>query len=190
MIAKYDALVLGANHITDFIHPHYHAFTNRKRFLEYAHTIDSTKSMALLSPYFWEDTICSNYSGPYEYLIFKNNHMVAFDIQDGIIQANCRTVSVLLVAVAIVMGAQQIFVAGLDGFPHLDSAHEVDNAEFYFADTTVLKAERTRLLKTQQANARYLGEIQQFMLRHSMAPFSIVTPTVFDGHYSNIEELL
>ena len=182
LIAGKRALTLGANHITPFVHPDYHAFTNRKRFVAYADTIDPDRSRVLLSPYFTEELIREHYRGPYEEIAYVADNDAAFGVRDGIILASGRTVSVLLIGVAAVMGFERILVAGLDGFSGVLEGNAVEGA-MYHAQTDVLKHEHEQYAEIDRYTRRFLAEIRDFLVRMGREPFAIVTPTAYDDHY-------
>lgn len=190
-IDRYRPIIMGGNHITPFIYPHYHAFTNRHRFIMYASTIDPNKSRVLLSPYLPRWIIRRSYKGPYETLMFRNNPDAPFDIQDGIIPTDCRSVSILLIGVAIIMGAGRIFVAGIQGFRRLLA----DSAPLHYVDTpTELvhdpQLSREYYLNRAEETARSLESVRQYMEKQGLEPFKIITPTDYEGHYQSLERLL
>lgn len=178
-IAEQQPIVLGANHIAPFIAPNYHAFTNRKRFWDYAGTVDRERSRLLLSPYFTDELVRSRWNGDFEYLQFVADHDAPFDIEDGIIATSCRTVSVLLIAVAIVMAARRILVAGLDGFPEGSQS-----GPRYHAGTRVLKASADVDDEVQEHTTRLLGEMQVYLRAQGRVPLALITPTVYTDHFS------
>lgn len=191
---KFSAITIGANNIGEILTPDYHAFTNRKRFAAYAAGVDPERTRVLLSPYFTDGFIRKHYTGPYEQIMYRADNDVPFDIQNGIIQASCRTVAVLMIAVAVVMGARRIFVAGTDGYKgHLDSGRHVHfyDGDFGQRDSDGAQAKQERfLLELERYNARFMNEISAYMRDRGLEPFTIVTPTVHTGHYRPIGEYL
>ena len=123
--------------------------------------------------------------------MYVNDHDRVFDIEAGIIQASCRTVGVLLIGVAIVMGAEGILVAGMDGYKNLleegGPIHHYD--EDFLQDENQTK-EGQRLLASERRNARFMAEIAEYLESRGREPFSIITPTVYQNHYRSIEEFL
>ena len=113
-----NAITLGSNNIGEVHAPDYHAFTNTKRFEQFAHSVDKTRSTVLLGPYLKSSVIRRHKMKNFEEIMFVNDHEALFDIEDGIIQASCRTTAVLLIAIAIVMEMERIYVAGMDGYSH------------------------------------------------------------------------
>lgn len=176
-------VVLGGNHITPFVTPDYHAFTNRKRFIQYAHTIDRHRSRVILSPYIPEDVVRSHYNGPYEELAFVNDSDAPFGIRDGIVLSSCRGVAVLLVAVAAVMGAERILVAGIDGYRTVVGDGSTDETSMYYAPTNVLRADPADYVRVSEEMGRHLGQIQEYLVTEGREPFAILTETAYEEHY-------
>jgi len=190
-IEKYHPIVMGANNITGFVYPDYHAFTNRKHFTRYAHTIDASKSKVLLGASLPEWIIHKHYRGSYERIMYVNDHNESFDIHDGIIMTSCRTVSVLLIGVALVMGGERVFVAGLDGYGLLlskgrDIYHYQGERDFG-SDVTKKDA---YLMEVESKCSRFLDEISHYMNKHGIEPLRVVTPTAYSDHYQDIRHYL
>lgn len=190
LIGKVRPVIMGGNNIADFIYPDYHAFTNRNRFCSYAHTIDPRKSRVLLSPYLAPWIIQEHYRGDYELLMYKTSRDQPFNISDGIVQCDCRTVSVLLIAIALIMGAGTILVAGLDGY----SKALGEKTPLFFYDEQDVGRQPSQLspylLEVEGYCQRYLDEISNYMLASGKKPFQIVTPTVYSAHYVPIDTLV
>ena len=180
LIEKQQPVVLGGNNITEFVYPTYHAFTNRKRFISYAQTIDSNRSRVLLSPYLPPWIIRQHYRGKYERIMYVSDRENSFNVKNGIILAECRTVSVLLIAVALIMGAGKIWVAGLDGYGNL--LNNKEPLHFYSTETDL-----GEVRAVEQYCTRFLQEISNFMLAENREPFKILTPTSYKKHYDNKE---
>ena len=107
-IERYDPVILGANNLSGLFIPHYHAFNNKRRFVDYIESVNDNSSLIIGTNI--PDQLIKEYtSRKHESLYFIDRLNPEFDIKDGIIQSNCRTVSVLLLGVAIVMGARKIF---------------------------------------------------------------------------------
>jgi len=186
-IEKYNPVIMGANHITPYIYPYYHLFTNRARLMEFGRTIDPTKSKVLLGAYLPDWTIKSQYDGPYERLNYVNNLEARFDVQDGIIQTDCRSVVILGIGVAIIMGARRVFVAGLDG--HLQNLAAGKQLNFY--DQKFLPHENEDFFIAHQAICqRVLNEIAEYLHNRGRPAFKILTPTVYEDHFKGVQEFL
>ena len=70
-IKKYDPVILGANYLSGFFKPHYHAFNNKKRFEDYIDTVDE-KATLLLGENLSEEMIREYTQRSYEALYFHD----------------------------------------------------------------------------------------------------------------------
>jgi len=121
---------------------------------------------------------------PYETLYF-NDTLDDFGIADGIIQSNCRTISVLLMGIAIVMGAERIFAVGLDGYIGTD-----DRGGFHFYDEKVEPEERDLVIERHRFNQMFLEQIDAYLIHHGKEGIHILTPTGYKAFYKGIENYL
>ncbi len=181
-IEKYQPIILGANFLNNLYNPDYHAFTNKRRFIDYVSTVDKNSSLILDSS-FKEDFIRSYTDRNYEIIYHNINPNEKFNISNGIITTSFYTVSALLIPVAYVMGAKNIFVAGMDGYNKLDN-----NIHFY-RETDEAFLESIELEK-QSRNEELLNDIQTFFINNNINPFKIITPTSYDVFYQDIKILL
>ncbi len=188
-IEQYQPIVMGANNITGFLIPDYHAFTNRARFSKYAPTVDTEKSKVLISPYFAEWLIEKYYLGSYEELMYDSGPVASFDIRNGVVMAGFQSVSVVLIGVALVMGAKQVFVAGLDGYSHVISP---DRKTHYYGVENQKDENRedAEFIRRENITHQYLDEISEYMAMKGLNRFQILTPTAYDNHYHSIDQLL
>lgn len=174
-------IVLGANYLQDLIIPDYHAFSNYKRFSHYVSLVNP-HSKLLLGVYFSDDVIRKYTNHDFEFIQYVDDSTTKFGITDGMIQTNCGTVSVLLIAVAIVMGARKIYVAGLDGYKQIDG-----NATHFYDEKE--KEKGRERISIHNLSKRYLEEIRQYQLAHGLEPFKIITPTFYSDYYCKVGEL-
>lgn len=188
-IERHRPVVMGANNITGYLIPDYHAFTNRARFTKYVHTVDTGKSKLLLSPYFAEWLIKEHYLGAYEILMYDSEPVDRFDIKDGVVMAGFQSVSVVLIGIALVMGAHQIFVAGLDGYSNVLSA---DRKTHFYGIENQKDENRTdaEFISREKITYQYLDEISDYMANKGMSRLKIMTPTAYDNHYQPIEQII
>jgi 4-hydroxy 2-oxovalerate aldolase len=173
-IKKNDPIILGANYLADTIIPHYHAFTNKKRFVRYAETI-SDQSKALVSCYFKDNFIKDYLKTEFEQISFYHGNRDEFSINKGIISNDCSSTSMLLIAVAIVMGGTQFYIAGMDGYSHKDGT-----GKHYFYeekdDTNSVQFNQLR----QKWGERTLKLINQYLIGAEFEGIKIITPTSYD----------
>lgn len=182
-IEKHQPIVLGANFLGRLFVPHYHAFSNKRRFMDYIKNVHPDSSL-LLGSNFEEEFIREHTDRPFEWLVFQNV-LGDFDIIDGVITANCNSVSVLLCAVALVMGARCVFVAGMDGFTGLmqqDSRHFYEETDEPQQDELVLERHRQ--------NYYYLEMINNYAEQHGQEGIHILTPTSYSKYYKGIGNYL
>ena len=179
---KINPVVLGANFLDDLYIPEYHAFSNRKRFMDYIQTVHENSGL-LLSSTFPTDFIQEYTNRPFEVLV-HSPELRDFDIQKGVILSNCRTVSVLLVATAIVMGAERIFIAGMDGY----KGSQEYSTHFYNE-----KKEATDyklLIEKHNWNEMLLRQIDEYLAGRNKEGIHIITPTNHKMYYKGIDNYL
>ena len=183
-IEKHDPVVLGANNLSGLFEPDYHAFNNKKRFAMYVDTV-APGSKLLLGENFPPETILEYVDRDYETLFFDNVLDNDFDIVAGRIQTNCRTISVLLLGVAIVMGAKQIFAAGMDGYLGKDSV-----LKGLFYDERMEPEEYQLIVERHHWNERFLFQIDQYVRNRELEGIHIITPTSHQRFYKGIDNYL
>lgn len=183
-ISKYDPIVLGANFLNDLFKPDYHAFNNQKRFVSYIDKVHMN-SRLLLGSNIPQEIIADYVSRDYELLAFKDTLDADFEIRDGIIMSNCRTISVLLIGVAICMGAKRVFVAGMDGYMDKKLASRTLFYEEKFDATDYdLNMERHRW------NEHFLKQIDDYLQKNGGEGIHIITPTSHSSFYKSISNYI
>lgn len=186
---KYNAIVIGTNKPFEKIQSDYQLFTNRKRWREFGTELE-TSTKVLLGVHLPRKEI--ELSDQYELAMYVNSDDI-FDIKDGVITANCRTTAVLAIAISIVMGADRIFIAGLDGYSNL--IRNKTDVHFYRNDDTPKTSEALDmhydyLLDVEKKNAFYLKQIQEYLLKENKKTFKIVTETVFSDFFHPLKAIL
>jgi 4-hydroxy 2-oxovalerate aldolase len=185
-IEKYNPIVIGANYLGGLFVPHYHAFGNKKRFIEYIDTVDS-KSNILISNVFSDDFIMKYTNRKYEFIEHVPELSLDFNIRNGVIMTNCRTVSILSVAVAIVMGAERIFIAGMDGYKQVDSF--VKKSIHFYKEPGETESFEIKMEK-HNWNERLLRQLDSYLASNSRANLCILTPTSHKAFYKSIDSFL
>jgi 4-hydroxy 2-oxovalerate aldolase len=182
-IFSHSLITIGTNNVSKLYDLDYHGFSNRKRFVENAKYIDKN-SKSILSPYFTKTLIKRHYKGDYYPLMYvKSNNR--FDIQDGVIQCSCGTSGVLLIAVAIIMGAKNIFLAGFDGYSDYKSKKEKINCLDVKPKFDSYEKNVQHYMRLQKLNEYYLKEIKGYLLSKNKSHLKIITPTVFEDFYDS-----
>ena len=185
-IKKYEPVTIGSNFLDDLFIPDYHSFSNKKRFIDYVKTVNA-QSTLLLSSMFSKDFIKENTEKDYEIIRHSPKLSTDFNISDGIIMNSCRTISILSIAVAIVMGAKKIYIVGLDGYKNVD-IFIGNNIHFYpEPDET---ENFGMLMEKHNWNELLLGEIDNYLLKNKLHELTILTPTSHKSFFHNIDYYL
>ena len=182
-IENINPVIMGANNLSGMYAPHYHAFNNKRRFMMYADKV-SEKSKLFLSQHFPEELIKEYASFGHEKIYYKDSFNANFEIKDGVIRSNCRTVSILLLGVAIAMGAKRIFAAGMDGYLDLKK----NNLLFY--NERDEKEDRDLIVERHRSCEKFLGQIDGYLHKKGKEGLHILTPTSYRSYYKGIENYL
>lgn len=179
-IKRYQPRIIASNDLAWFTTPHYHSFFNRRRFCTFAHTI-CRESQIILSPYLAKHIIRHFYKGDYEYAMFRNEDNRTFEVADGIISSSCRSSALMNIGIAIVMGARNIYVAGLDGFIDVYNSYEG-----YIPD----EPSSCTYDELRKVQGQYICLIQEYLKTKNKNPFCILTKTYFKDHYKDVRAFL
>ncbi|MDD5108777.1 MAG: aldolase catalytic domain-containing protein [Candidatus Omnitrophica bacterium] len=183
-IEKYDPVVLGANYMGGLFKLHYHAFTNKRRFDSYIDTVDPDSKL-LIGRSISEELIREYTDRVYERLSYIDALDPHFDIQDGLITTNCRTVAILLLALAIVMGARRIFAVGMDGYIQNQTS---ENMHFYKEKDE--KEDRGMILEMHRWCQYFLEQIDAYLIARGKEGIHILTPTNYRAFYKGLENYI
>ncbi|HOF57352.1 MAG TPA: aldolase catalytic domain-containing protein [Syntrophorhabdaceae bacterium] len=182
-ISKNDPIIMGANYLSGLFKPHYHAFNNKKRFEDYIDTVDKDSTL-MLGDNLPADMVREYTSRVYETLYFIDE-LDDFGIKDGVIQSNCRTIAVLLMGLAIVMGADRIFAAGMDGYAGFDP-----NEGFHFYNEKVETEDEDLIIERHRYNQHFLEQIDGCLRDSGKEGIHILTPTSHKAFYKGIENYI
>ena len=183
-IKKHDPIILGANFMGGLFTPHYHAFNNKRRFTTYVNTVNP-ESKLFIGQYISEEMIREYTDREYEGFFYVDTLNNDFDINEGVISANCRTISVLLMGVAIVMGAKRIFCVGMDGYMGKKSV-----SDFHFYKEADEKEDQALIIERHRWNQRFIGQIDKYLANNGHEGIHILTPTSYKSYYKGIENYL
>jgi len=175
-------LTIGVNNLQGLYEPDFHAFVSRKRFQQYVKTV-SPVSMLLVPSFFGPELVAQEYSGAYKF----------FDVEapceaDSPLLVNttqhCRGLNVAVSAIllAYLMGASEIFAAGLDGY-----ADELNRQFVYFYDENNKTDDKAAASLRYDLLAQELDRISTFLQRQSCT-FAIITPTSHRKYYRPLRE--
>ncbi|HEG43580.1 MAG TPA: hypothetical protein ENH94_05980 [Phycisphaerales bacterium] len=181
-IVKHNPIVMGANYLGGLFKPDYHAFSNKKRFISYVDQVDEGSTL-LLSSGFDDDFIREYTDRDYERIVHLSKVSGTFEIKDNIITSNCRTISILMIAEAIILGAERIFVAGMDGYKSKENFLS-DNVHFYKESDEAETLES--LIRKHNWNESLLNSINTYLTKHNKDNIRIITPTNHNYFYDSV----
>jgi 4-hydroxy 2-oxovalerate aldolase len=184
-IQLYDPVVIATNDVFEPFAPRYHVFSNKKHFIRCVKNVHPAAEL-LLSCAFSEPFIREYTSRPFEHI----HHIDMSDqlkIENGVILSNCRTVSVLSVAIAIVMGAKRITLAGLDGYR---DAQACLNQGILFSCDPVRSRDFEMQMDVHNFIERLLRQINEYLIARNLNDVIILTPTSLKAFYKGIDSFL
>lgn len=183
-IKKYDPIILGANYLGRLFRPHYHAFSNKRRFTEYIDTV-AYESKLLIGESIPDEMAREYTDREYERIHYIDVLNHNFDIVDGTITTNCRTVAVLLLGVAIVMGAQRIFAVGMDGY-----LQNKTNKVLHFYEEKYEKEDQEIIREMHRWCQVFLEQIDSYLVTRGKEGIHILTPTTYRMFYKGLENYI
>lgn len=182
-IDKYNPVVMGSNYLGGLFVPHYHAFSNKRRFESYINSV-SPESVLMIGEHIPEEMIAEYTGREHETIYYIDSLKNDFDIINGVIQCNCRTISVLLIGVAVAMGADRIFAAGMDGYL-MDSNNEV-----LFYDEKESKKDKDLIMDMHRWNSKFISQINEYFIHLGKEGIHILTPTSYTKFYKGINNYI
>ena len=182
-ISRYDPVILGGNYLGGLFKPDYHCFVNKRRFISYVDTVGS-ESKLLLGQYIPDEMIQEYTDRDYEKIYYIDVLNSEFQIKDGVITTNCRTVSVLLMGVAIAMGARRIFCVGMDGY--IGQAKD----GFHFYSEKDEQEDKEMILERHLWNQKFIEQIDAYLNDKGKEGIHILTPTSYKSFYKGIENYI
>jgi len=185
-IEKYNPVVIGANYLGGLFVPHYHAFGNKKRFIDYVDTVDAGSNI-LISNIFSDEFVKKYTDRKYEFIQHLPQLSTDFNISNGVIMTNCRTISILSVAMAIIMGTERTFIAGMDGYKQVDSFMR-NSVHFYKESDETEDFEM--LMEKHNWNERLLKQIDNYLVSNNKESLYVLTHTSHKAFYKSIDNFL
>jgi 4-hydroxy 2-oxovalerate aldolase len=183
LITRYDPVILGGNYLGGFFKPHYHCFVNKRRFISYIDTV-APESKLLIGQYIPDEMIQEYTDRDYEKIYYIDVLNSDFQILDGVITTNCRTVSVLLAGVAIAMGAKRIFCVGMDGYIGQEKKG------FHFYSEKEEQDDKDMILERHLWNQKFIEQIDEYLIGRGKEGLHILTPTSYKSLYKGIDNYI
>jgi len=183
-INSYEPIILGANYLGGLFKPHYHAFNNKRRFIKYIDSV-APESKLILGQYMPDELVREYTDRDFEKIYYRDVINSDFGINNGVITTNCRTISVLLLGVAIVMGAKRIFCAGMDGYMGEDSMR---NLHFYNEEDG--NPDKKMIIEIHRWCGMFIKQIDGYLSDNGMEGVHILTPTSYKSFYKGVENYI
>ena len=183
-IAKYNPIIIGANYLGGLLKPHYHAFNNKRRFVSYIDNVAS-ESKLLIGQYIPDEMIREYTDRDYEKICYLDVLNSEFGVKEGVITTNCRTISVLLLGVAIVMGARRVFSVGMDGYIGVEQ-----DSSFYFYSEKDDKEDKEMIIERHRWCQKFLEQIDKYLIERNKEGIHILTPTSYKSFYKGIRNYI
>ncbi len=168
---------IGINNMSHIITPDYHLWTNKKQFITFSGKAIKKSSSVLIGNRIPESVIKKHYCGSYERIDYEDCDVV--DINSELISGNYRTAGVLAIAIAFLMNARHIYIAGMDGFTlHSREDLKYNKNQHCYGSGYTDDASWKKCKKKDDLVAQNLQDLWDYGVR-----FSILTPTKFEKFY-------
>lgn len=180
-IKKNDCVTVGLNYLQALYHTDYHAFVSKKRFLKYVPSVPKETSL-LLPDYFDEALIKKNTDNKFFLFPIRESEPEAPPLQGMVQQCAYLNVAVAAALSAYLMGASEIFVAGMDGYLGSDGAE----IKYFYNEDDVPEKEGTSSRMYAGLSSELKRAAEYFESKG--VPFTIITPTSHKKYYRNLLE--
>ena len=182
-ISDQNLKVIGINNSVEFHTPDYHLWTNNGRLKEFGKNINPS-SVLMFGSNIKKELIAKFWGKKYIEVPYLDKEGRELSIKENIVQGHFRTAGCLAVVLAHIMGFDNIYVAGMDGYTYNDWSDIESNKgsqHFYGSGNTDNNSYEICKQKDELVGSA-LGSIRSFGIE-----FSIITPTKFNNYYSSDE---
>lgn len=170
-------ITIGSNKVSELVNLNYHLFTNNDKYEAYGHVV-SKNSVLMLGSHILDKHI--NKHNPESYVLVdytdtNPSEPIKFNKKLGRIEGYYRTSGNLSIMICHLMGAHNIYIAGMCGFTWM-----------FDGDVHYYKPEIKRDVKSKkQWRNRYDEPVLKSMdnLRRLGIDFKIITPTIYTRYY-------
>lgn len=183
-IKKYTPVIMGGNYLGNLFVPHYHAFNNKRRLTAYINTV-ADESILLLGQNLSHALVRDFSEREYERIYYKDILKQDFDIINGVIQTNCRTIAILLMGVATVMGAKRVFGVGMDGYIGMDA-----KPSYHFYKEQDEKEDMEMIIERHRWCQKFIAQIDDYLHKKGQEGIHILTPTSYKLVYKGIDNYI
>jgi len=170
------AFIIGINNMSAICVPDYHLWTNNSRLKQFGKTMWDIP-VKMFGKNIKKSVINSVHKGGYFTIDYTDKKDEPISYKNGKIRGHYRTAGCLSIMIAHIMGAENIYIAGMDGYTYIDEEN-VEGQHFYgegHTDGTSLSVYQGKDKKVYDA----LRSIKKYGIN-----FSIITPTVFKEFYN------
>ncbi|MBT4260691.1 MAG: hypothetical protein HOD90_12395 [Nitrospina sp.] len=185
-IKKNDPIIIGANYLGGLIIPHYHGFINTRRLVKYVDQVHKDSKL-LLGAYISDKVIEERVSRDYETVYYQDILGPKFEINNGVISSSCRTVSILMIGVAVAMGAKRIYVAGLDGYVNTEDNRL--HSDMFYEEPNKIESPEV-LMEMHKWCEYYIESISKYMIANNGEGVHVITPTAYKSYYLDVDNLI
>jgi 4-hydroxy 2-oxovalerate aldolase len=190
-----DPIIIGSNYLGDLYVPDYHTFNNRSLFKKYIDKV-SPESHLMLCNRFDHNFIRKHTALDYEHIQYGTENESIFNIENGIMSYNISAISILSIALAVAMGARQIFIAGMDGYKDFEtffakglSIKEIIDTESH-DDLSNRSGTYHEQMRWHNYLEKLLKQINNYLISCDLNDLIIITPTTHKLYYEGIDNFL
>jgi hypothetical protein len=182
-ISTTNPFIIGVNNMSNFWIPHYHVWTNNQRFRAFGKNIHNNSTILLGSNISLK--VINNVIEDRDYVMLERVDREGVDIEyrDGIIYGYFRTAGCLSVMLAYLLGASEIYIAGMDGYTLYNVEDIISGKESqhcYGKGHTDTASWQTCVKKD-----RIIGDVLQNIQDYGIN-FKIITPTKYKKFYKSV----
>ena len=182
-IADHNAVVIGMNKMTNFITPKYHLWTNKKRWKNYSN-ICKEESIKLIGESLDFDKISRDTLGECIRIDYDDKRGLPIKYENHRISGFFRSTGNLSIMLCNIMGAKNIYIAGLDGltlYPKKDyESLKVKHHCNDYGDGNTAEGSWERCKEVDESISYSLSLLKDYGIK-----FEIITPTKFKEYYNS-----
>ncbi len=172
-------ITIGINKMNHIFVPEFHLWTNNQRFRDFGNDINKCSKL-MLGCNIKKELIESRWKSDYIMVNYIDKKEIPLGYKDGAITGHFRTAGCLAIFLAHIMGSNNIFVVGMDGYTFY-SQPELKNKEknhHCYGRGYTDDAEWKKCQQKDKIVCETLRELREYGIK-----FKIITPTVFKEFY-------
>lgn len=172
---------IGINNSVAFYVPDYHVWTNTGRLKEFGGNINKSSSI-LFGSNVRKDVIQKVWPNKYISIPYTDKEKMKIRITKNHIHGNFRTAGCLSIMLSHILGFENIYIAGMDGYTYCDwsKLKNGEDSQHFYGKGLTDKNTREICENKDRIVADALDSIFSYGVN-----FSIITPTVFQRFYDS-----